>query len=266
VVLRGRYRALSNYYELLGVERTATAVEIKKAYRKLSMKYHPDRNPDNPEAEEMFKKVSEAYSVLSDPEKKAHYDSPPNMFETMFGSGFPFGGMRRERPDPNGPRRGRDLKFIARVPLYKVLFGGSHTIRFDYMDACKSCGGTGASKLQTCTLCQGKGMMSRMEQHGDMRVMSTVPCPKCHGTGQEALERCLECGGSGNTRLNKEFTFDIPVNLPNGNVVTFSGEGGVGINGGPPGALVIRIHVQMPDADKMTKEQREALENFPYGE
>ena len=255
----------------MGVERTATAVEIKKAYRRLSMKYHPDKNPGDSEAEEMFKKISEAYSVLSDPQKRHAYDNPSrNLFESVFGTGFPFGGPQRPtRPDPNAPKRGRDLKFITRVPLYKVLLGGKHTITFEYMDACDACSGSGASETQTCSLCHGSGMMSRTEQHAGVRVMSTSPCPKCRGTGQEVLNTCTQCGGSGNKRREKEFTFDIPEGLDNssnGHVVSFANEGGAGINGGPPGALIIRIMIEMPNVKKMTEEQKEALKNFPYGD
>jgi len=256
---------LSDYYELLGVERTATMVEIEKAYRKMSMKYHPDHNPGDTEAEEMFKKVNEAYSILSDPQKRHAYDNPRrNILEEVFGTGFPFGGNPSGPPDPNGPRRGRDLKFIARIPLYKALMGGSHTITFDYMDACDECGGKGATETQTCSLCRGSGMMTRAEQRGAMRVMSTSPCPKCHGSGQEPLNTCSACNGSGNMRKSKEFTFDIPAGIQDGQTASFAGEGGKGINGGPPGALIVRILVQMPNIQQMTKEQKEALKNFPY--
>lgn len=252
------------YYGVLGVDNNASPEELKKAYRTLSMKYHPDRNPNDPEAEDAFKKVNEAYSVLSNPNKRQQYDNPMDPFMEMMQG---WGGMagRQQRPDPNAPRRGSDIKYIAGVPLYKTILGGKHTIKFGFQDPCGECNGSGASELRTCASCNGSGVFASMQNRGNIRVMSSAPCPKCHGRGQEAVKKCEHCDGSGFKVVNKEFTFDVPIGIPDGQIIPFANEGCSGINGGPPGALVIRLQIIMPDVNKMTDKQKEMLKGLPYG-
>jgi len=257
---------LSNdYYDTLGVAKNATQEELKKSYRALSMKYHPDRNPDDAEAEERFKKINAAYSVLSDPEKRQQYDNRDNPFMNMMhGWGDMMG--RPRRPDPNAPRRGNDLRYIAGVPLYKTVLGGDHTIKFSYQDPCEKCNGIGASETRICSECNGSGMKSMVQNQGNMRIMSSSPCPKCQGSGRESIKKCEQCDGSGFKTLDKEFTFKIPIGIPDGHVLSFANEGCSGVNGGPPGALLVRVGIIMPNAQRMSEEQKEMLKNLPYGE
>lgn len=254
--------AKRDFYEVLGVGKSASAQEIKKAYKKLAMKYHPDRNPDNPEAEEKFKEAKVAYEVLSDSQKKAAYDQyghagvDPSQggfggggaggfgdFGDAFGDIFGdiFGGGRRR--GSRGPTPGNDLSYTLQVTLEQAIFGEEVKIRVPKLDTCQTCDGTGAregSKPQTCSTCGGQGQV--IMQQGPFRMQQT--CPACHGSGQEIKEKCFDCHGQGRVRREKTLSVKVPAGVDNGDRIRLSGEGEAGANGAPSGDLYVEIHVQ----------------------
>lgn len=246
-----------DYYKLLGVEKNASEGDLKKAFRKLSMEYHPDRNPDNPEAENKFKEINEAYSTLSDPQKRSKYDNP----NPMRGFGDIFGGMggfsqQRQKPNPNRPMRGRDLKFVVDVPLSKFIFGGEETFRPTYNDACPNCSGKGYKKAKECSNCGGMGVIIEERSINGMQMRSQTGCPTCRGRGEVPTELCESCGGKGNIRISKDTTVLIQPGSRDGDIIGRGGEGGVGLNGGPKGNLHIKLRMDMPPADKFNEEEK----------
>lgn len=253
--------AKRDFYEILGLAKNATEDEIKKAYRKLAMKYHPDRNPDNKEAEEKFKEVKEAYEMLTNPEKREAYDRyghagvDPNMgggggfggggFGDAFGDIFGdiFGGGRRG--NGGGPQvyRGADLRYNLEITLEQAAHGFDTTIRVPSWDKCDTCHGSGAkpgTSPVTCSTCGGHGQV-RMQQ-GFFSIQQT--CPKCHGTGKIVPEPCPACSGAGRIKRNKTLEVKIPAGIDNGMRIRSSGNGEPGTNGGPPGDLYVEIHIK----------------------
>lgn len=261
-----------DYYEVLGLQKGASEDEIKKAFRKMAMKYHPDRNPDNKEAEEKFKEVNEAYEILSDPEKKQRYDQfghagvDPNAgfggggfggaggfggfggFEDifdMFGGGFGgFGGGGRRR---NGPQKGRDLQKTVTIDFTEALFGCSKEIEISKNVRCKTCNGEGTepgTAKRTCDQCGGSGQVSQVKQTPFGRFQNVVSCPKCNGSGQIIENPCHECGGEGSIRSRIKIKVDIPAGVDNDNMITLRGQGEPGVNGGPEGDLYVITHVK----------------------
>ncbi len=247
-----------DYYEVLGVAKTASEGEIKKAYRKLAMKFHPDRNPDNKEAEDKFKEASEAYEVLSDGQKRATYDQFGHagleggagghgggfgggfgdqfgdIFSEMFGGGF--GGHR-------GPQPGDDLQYELEISLEDAVAGTTVDIRIPTKDICDACDGTGAepgSEVETCPTCHGAGQV-RMQQ-GFFAVNRA--CPTCHGTGKIIKTPCKKCHGEGYTHSNKTLSVKIPAGVDNGDRIRLQGEGEAGEPGAPRGDLYVRIRVK----------------------
>lgn len=246
-----------DYYKLLGVEKDAGQGDIKKAFRKLSMQYHPDKNPNNPFAEDKFKEINEAYSVLSDPQKRARYDNP----NPMGNLGDLFGGMggfnmRRRKPDPNRPIHGKDLKFVVDVPLSKFIFGGQETFRPTYKDACPDCSGKGYKSAKECPNCDGSGLITEHREMNGMHMMNQTTCQACRGRGEVPIDVCDGCSGSGNVNVSRDITVSIAPGSRDGKVVGFGGEGGVGLNGGPKGNLHIKLRMEMPSADSFSEEEK----------
>jgi len=253
--------AKRDFYEILGVAKTASEDEIKKSYRKLAMKYHPDRNPDNKEAEEKFKEVKEAYEMLTSPEKREAYDRyghagvDPNSgmgggfggaggFGDAFGDIFGdiFGGGRGRSSGPQ-VYRGADLRYNLEITLEQAASGFDTTIRVPSWDKCDTCHGSGAkpgTQPVTCTTCAGHGQV-RMQQ-GFFSIQQT--CPKCHGSGKIIPEPCAACGGAGRIKRNKTLEVKIPAGIDNGMRIRSSGNGEPGTNGGPPGDLYVEIHIK----------------------
>lgn len=254
--------AKRDFYEILGVAKNASEDDIKKAYRKLAMKYHPDRNPDNKEAEEKFKEVKEAYEMLTNPEKREAYDRyghagvDPNMGGGGFGAGAGgfgdafgdifgdiFGGGRGR--GGGGPQvyRGADLRYNLEITLEQAAHGYETTIRVPSWDKCDTCHGSGAkpgTQPVTCTTCAGHGQV-RMQQ-GFFSIQQT--CPKCHGSGKIIPEPCAACGGAGRIKRNKTLEVKIPAGIDNGMRIRSTGNGEPGTNGGPPGDLYVEIHIK----------------------
>jgi len=254
--------AKKDYYEVLGVNRDASEDELKKAYRKLAMKWHPDRNPDNPKAEEHFKEAKEAYEVLGDAQKRAAYDQfghagvDPSAAAGA-GAGAGFGGFADAFGDifgdifggAGGGRgrssvfRGADLRYNLEVSLEEAARGTETRIRIPAMESCETCHGSGAkpgTQPTTCTTCGGHGQV-RMQQ-GFFSIQQT--CPKCHGTGKMIASPCPSCSGSGRVKKHKTLAVKIPAGVDEGDRIRLSGEGEAGGNGGPPGDLYVVIHIK----------------------
>lgn len=272
-----------DYYELLGVARDASAEEIKKAYRKMAMKYHPDRNPNNKEAEAQFKEISEAYEVLSDANKRQNYDrfghegmksafgpggfdfsrdfthgqdlqdilgsffgqgGGGGIFEEIFGGGGGGGGGGRRRS--GGPQRGSDLRFDLEIDLEEAIFGSQREVALPMAAECGTCNGTGAKAgtgRETCRHCSGRGFV--ISGGGFFQVRQT--CPVCGGEGQMVKNPCGTCQGSGRVKEQKRLTLRIPKGVDTGSRLRLSGKGEGGARGGPAGDLYVIIHVRQHD-------------------
>ncbi|AYD40986.1 molecular chaperone DnaJ [Clostridium fermenticellae] len=259
--------ANKDYYEVLGLQKGASDDEIKKAFRKLALKYHPDRNQGNKEAEERFKEINEAYQVLSDPQKKSQYDQFGttdfggsqgfsgaqgfdfsdlggfgDIFDSFFGGGF--GGSSRKRK--NAPQKGNDLEYSISLTFEEAVFGAEKQISITRSEKCEKCNGTGAkhgTKPHTCDKCGGTGQVriQRNTPLGSFVSMST--CDKCGGKGTIIKDPCPECKGRGSVRKQRRIKVNIPAGVDTGNVIPIRGQGEHGVNGGPAGDLYINIRV-----------------------
>jgi molecular chaperone DnaJ len=252
--------AKRDYYEVLGVNRDASEEDIKKAYRKLAMKHHPDRNPDNPKAEGQFKEAKEAYEMLTDPQKRAAYDQYGHAgvdpqaggmggmhsggfaeaFGDIFGDIFGAAGARSGR---SNVYRGADLRYNLEITLEQAAHGTETRIRIPTMEECETCKGSGAkpgTQPKPCTTCNGQGQV-RMTQ-GFFSIQQT--CPKCHGTGKIIAEPCTTCQGAGRVKKHKTLSVNIPSGINEGDRIRLAGEGEPGVNGGPPGDLYVQMHIQ----------------------
>lgn len=261
-----------DYYEVLGVSKTATQDELKKAYRKLARKYHPDLNKDNPEAAEKFKECNEAYSVLSDEQKRARYDQfGPEAFENggmgggpgaggfggfggFGGSGMEdifdmfFGGQGRGgRSNNAGPQRGADLRYDMEITFEEAAFGVEKEISLKRAERCEHCHGEGAepgSKVETCPECHGSGYVRFTQNTMFGQMVNERPCSRCHGEGKIISNPCKECGGSGTVKKTKKLKVKIPAGVDNGSRLRVGGEGEAGLKGGPSGDLYVYLYVK----------------------
>jgi molecular chaperone DnaJ len=247
-----------DYYEVLSVERTATPEEIKKAYRRQAHLHHPDKNPDDPEAAERFKEASEAYAVLSDPEKRATYDrfghegflgasgtdpfagfDPFSNFADLFGEFFGSDIFGRGRRTRGGGRRGADLRYELEVDFDVAALGGEESVQIPKHKACGACGGLGGER-DLCPRCAGHGQVQL--QQGFFRISRT--CDACGGIGQSLRSRCEECRGAGRVETVQKLAVRIPPGVDTGVRLRISGEGEAGWDGGPPGDLYVVLHVK----------------------
>jgi molecular chaperone DnaJ len=250
--------AKKDYYEVLGVNRDAAEEDIKKAYRKLAMKWHPDRNPDNPKAEEHFKEAKEAYEILSDAQKRAAYDQygHAGVDPSAAGAGAGFGNFADAFGDIFGDifgggsgrsrstvYRGADLRYNLEITLEEAARGTETRIRIPALEECTTCKGTGAkpgTQPTTCATCSGHGQV-RMQQ-GFFSIQQT--CPRCHGTGKTIASPCPTCSGAGRVKQHKTLSVKIPAGVDQGDRIRLSGEGEAGVNGGPQGDLYVVIHIK----------------------
>lgn len=257
-----------DYYEVLGLQKGASEAEIKKAFRKMAMKYHPDKNPGDKEAEEKFKEVNEAYSILSDPDKKNRYDRfghagvDPNagfgggggfggaggfddifdMFGDMFGGGFGGSGRRK-----NGPMKGRDLQKAITIDFEEAAFGTKKEISITKYVKCSTCNGEGAApgtSKTTCPKCNGTGQVHTVQRTPFGQFQSSGPCPECGGKGTVIDTPCSDCGGTGKVRKTIKINVEIPAGVDNESVIPIRGQGEPGENGGPNGDLYVVISVK----------------------
>ena len=269
-----------DYYEVLGVDKGASDDEIKKAFRQQAKKYHPDLHPGDKEAEAKFKEINEAYSILSDPDKKSKYDRfghagvDPNgfgggggyggaydvdlgdLFSSIFGGGFGGGSSRRR----NGPSKGSDLKYNMSLEFMEAAFGLERDIQITKEDLCKACNGSGAqpgTTPETCPTCRGAGRVQQQTQTLFGMTMVTKTCPTCSGRGTVIKTPCTQCRGRGRLKTSKTLHIKIPAGVDTGDMLPIKGEGEPGTNGGPYGDLYIEFRVKSHDVFK-----REGINTF----
>lgn len=258
-----------DYYEVLGVDKNADDAALKKAYRALAKKYHPDMNPGDKEAEKKFKEASEAYAVLSDPEKRRQYDQFGHAafdggaggaggfggfdfngadFGDIFGDIFGdlFGGRRGSAGARSGPMKGANLRTSVRITFEEAVFGTEKEIELTVKEECKTCHGTGAkpgTSPETCPKCGGKGQVVFTQQSFFGTVRNVQACPDCGGIGKIIKEKCTDCHGSGFVPMKKRFAVTIPAGIDNGQCKRLAGQGEPGINGGPRGDVLVEVIV-----------------------
>ena len=258
-----------DYYEVLGVDKNADEAAIKKAYRVLAKKYHPDMNPGDAEAEKKFKEASEAYAVLSDPEKKRQYDQFGHAafdggaggaggfggfdfsgtdFSDIFGDIFGdfFGGRRSAGRDNSGPMKGSNIRTSVRITFEEAVFGTEKEIELTVKEECKTCHGSGAkpgTTPQTCSKCGGKGQVVFTQQSFFGTVRNVQACPDCQGKGKVIKDKCTDCHGTGFVPMKKRFAVSIPAGIDNGQCKRLAGQGEPGVNGGPRGDVLVEVIV-----------------------
>lgn len=260
--------ASRDYYEILGIDKNATDDEIKKAYRRLAKQYHPDVNKEDKDAEAKFKEINEAYEVLSDPQKRAQYDqfgtADPNaaggfggfggfgdfgqnpfgdIFDMFFGEGF--GGGRRDRR--NAPQRGADIRYDIELTFEEAAFGTKKDIKINRTEPCPECGGSGAKKgtsPETCPHCHGTGQIQFAQNTAFGRFVTSRTCDRCGGKGTIITDPCPHCHGRGTVKRQRTVSINIPAGIDDGQILTLSGEGELGKNGGSPGDLLIAVKVK----------------------
>ena len=259
-----------DYYEVMGVSKDASEDELKKAYRKLAKKYHPDLNPGDKEAELKFKEVNEAYEILSDSEKRSRYDQfghagvDPNfgagaggygygagididdIFGSIFGGGFGgFGGQRRA--NPNAPRRGTDTEVSVTISFEEAAKGCKKEVAYFCVDSCTECNGSGAAKgtsPKTCPTCNGTGQVAVSQRTPFGMVQTQHNCDKCRGTGKIIESPCRVCSGTGRVRKQHKVEINIPAGIDDGQIMSVGGHGNAGTNGGPAGDLIVEVRVR----------------------
>jgi molecular chaperone DnaJ len=257
-----------DYYQVLGVGRSASDEEIKRAYRKLARELHPDANPDDRSAEERFKLVNRAYETLRDPERRRQYDmfgdqprgagGDPftgfgagggglgDIFDAFFG-GNPFGGPTAGPGAQRGPRRGPDAEASLDLGFTEAVFGTERELTVRLPFTCETCGGSGArpgTSPVTCSVCGGAGEVRRVRQSILGQMVTATPCPRCGGTGEEIATPCPDCRGDGRRTLEKSFVVEVPAGVDNGQTLRLTGRGAAGAKGGPPGDLFVHLRVR----------------------
>jgi molecular chaperone DnaJ len=260
---------MADYYDLLGVSQSASADEIKRAFRKRARELHPDANPDNPAAEEQFKLMAKAYEVLSDPDSRARYDrfgeagvggagsgggGDPfgggglgDIFDAFFGGSSPFGGGGGGGRGQGGPPRGQDIEVRAELEFEAAVFGSAHAVTMRTLVACKDCSGSGAgegTKPVTCVDCGGAGSVRRVRQSLLGQMVTATPCQRCSGLGEVIVTPCPTCRGEGRAAENITLTIDVPAGVDSGSTLRLAGRGAVGPRGGGSGDLFVHLVVR----------------------
>ncbi len=276
---------MADYYELLGVPRTASADEIKKAYRQRAREFHPDANPDDAGAAEQFKKVAQAYQVLSDDQQRARYDrygeagvggagggqsaedlfggGLGDIFETFFGGGgSPFGGGRTR--GPSGPPRGQDIEVIADITFEQAVFGDEIDVSLKLPTRCDDCDGSGAgegTRPVTCSDCGGSGQVQRVRQSLLGQMVTASPCSRCGGLGQIVTTPCSTCRGEGRVTSDKSYQVDVPAGVDSGSTLRLTGRGAVGPRGGGAGDLY--VHLRVAPHERFVRDDHDLVTEVP---
>jgi molecular chaperone DnaJ len=261
-----------DYYEVLGLQKGAGEEEIKKAFKTMARKYHPDLHPDDKECEEKMKEINEAYGVLSDPEKRQRYDQyghagldggadggfggfsgsysgdMGDIFENLFNGIFGGGSTGSYRSNSaNAPRRGRDINYGINISFMEACTGKSQEITITHQEKCAACGGSGSENgaaTEVCPDCRGRGSVKVTQRTPIGDISSTRPCPHCGGKGSVIKNPCTKCHGVGRTRVQKRVTISVPAGIDDGQTLRVSGEGDCGVNGGPAGNLNVSVSVR----------------------
>jgi molecular chaperone DnaJ len=270
----------TDFYARLGVSRSASQEEIKRAYRRKARELHPDANPGDAAAEAEFKEVARAYEVLSDPDARARYDrfgeeglgagaagfgggGLGDLFDAFFGgSGSPFGGGGRG--GPAGPPRGQDLEVVADLTFEQAVFGATVPVTLRTAAACTDCGGTGAgsgTQPVTCSECNGRGQVQRVRQSLLGQMMTMSPCTRCSGTGQVIATPCQSCNGDGRVITEKTYQVDVPAGVDTGSTLRLTGRGAIGPRGGPAGDLY--VHIRAAAHDRYRREDNDLVTELP---
>lgn len=273
---------MADFYDLLGVQRTASADDIKRAYRRLARELHPDANPGDAEAEERFKQVARAYEVLSDAEQRARYDrfgeqgvggagagsaagdfvggGLGDLFDAFFGGGSPFGGAR----GPSGPPRGQDLEVVADVSFVQAVFGDTIPVTVRTAVRCDDCGGSGAgagTEPVTCSECNGRGQVQRVRQSMLGQMVTTTACARCRGLGKVVVTPCSPCRGEGRVITDKTYQVDVPGGVDTGSTLRLTGRGATGPHGGSTGDLY--VHLRVAAHDRYEREGDDLVTTLP---
>ena len=256
---------IKDYYQILGVDRDVDAETLKKTYRTLAQEHHPDHNDGAEDAEEKFKEISEAYSVLSDPDKRQVYDmtgsvsgsggfrttgDPCSMF---FGGRSPFGV-----PRPNPPMRGQSIQISLEITLADALLGAETHLEYQLHSACSSCEGRGGTDMEMCDACNGRGFIQ--QQQGSMFIQHG--CDQCDAQGQKIKTPCSPCAGRGIIPETKGIKLSVPAGVKQGNTMRLAGQGGVGFNGGPRGDVMVVVNINYPDMSKFDDKEKEQLKEL----
>ncbi len=275
---------MADHYAILGVSQQASDAEIKKAYRQLARQYHPDQNPDDPEAEAQFKQIANAYEVLGDSERRSRYDrfgddglggqgggsgagpfgaNLGDIFETFFGGGgSPFGGGGR----PSGPPRGEDLETVLEIDLSEAVFGGEQLVTVRTAVACEPCGTTGAEPgtgTSVCDECGGSGQVQRVRQSILGQMVTATQCPTCSGQGKKIDQPCSVCRGQGRQIEDVDYTVDVPAGVDSGSTLRLTGRGAAGPRGGAQGDLY--VHISVRDHELFVRDGDDLLLRQPIG-
>jgi molecular chaperone DnaJ len=274
---------MADFYQLLGVSRTASADEIKRAYRRKARELHPDANPDDAATAERFKEVAKAYEVLSDPDQRARYDrfgeagvsggarvedmfsggGLNDLFDAFFGGQSPFGGGGARR-GPSGPPRGQDLEVVVDITFEQAVFGAEIPVSLKLPKRCEDCGGSGAgagTRPVTCADCNGSGQVQRVRQSLLGQMVTSSPCPRCGGLGQVIATPCASCRGEGRVTVDHTYHVDVPAGVDSGSTLRLSGRGAAGPRGGGTGDLF--VHLRVAEHERYWREGNDLVTTVP---